>query len=518
LNIVEDHRALLGVSAHVAANVVVAASTLLTPALLVPILGLDGFAFIAFYLHLAVFLLLFDFGLSGLLMRQLAEFCGHDHKGTSIHAVANLGRNVEGLYWAIGLLLGITLFAAAGPIAQHWLKISPPSVDRAAHIVRFMAIAFIFHWPLFLYQNALIGLGRQIEVSILSGTAAIARLAAGYVVASWSVDVGAYFGALAFCNLVIIVIVYIAYHRTLVHIGILLSKSAVSVWEVVRYRGYALPLALIMMLGYLLVSVDRLLAAKILPLNQYAEYSIVCTISQGISLATSAVVGASLPRLVQAFSRLDRRAYQESFFVGQLAVCVVCVPIYVAVAFYPGPLLELVAGHKIESKNLYYALVIHSSGTLAHTLMVLSFAAHQSQQQLLRWLVMTSVLALCALGFAILFRPDWGIVGLAYFWLSICVMQMFIGVAISSRLRYHGLSPVGVGRLLTYFVQIAAGIGSGYLTFVALKEYSSNFLITVSVTAGASFLAVSSFMLVATKMFEFLYPGPVGDKEKGMPG
>lgn len=511
MKIVKDRRALLGVSAHVAANLVIAATTLLTPALLVPILGLDGYAFVAFYLHLAVFLLLFDFGLSGLLMRQLAEFCGHDHKGTSTHVVANLGRSVEGLYWAIGLLLGIGLFAAAGPIAQHWLKVSPASIDRAVNIVRFMAIAFIFHWPFFLYQNALIGLGRQIEASLLSGTAAIARLMVGYLVATWSVDVGAYFGAVAFCNLLIIVIVYIVYHRTLVNIGILLSKSAVSVWEVARYRGYALQLALIMMLGYFLVSVDRLLAAKILPLAQYAEYSIVCTISQGISLATSAVVGASLPRLVQAFSRNDQRAYQERFFVGQLAVCVACVPIYVAVVFYPGPLLELVTRHKVESENLYQVLVVHASGTLAHTLMVLSFAAHQSQQQLLRWLAMTSALALCALGFAILFKPDWGILGLAYFWLSICVMQMLIGAAISARLRYHELSTLGVGRLLTYCVQVAAGIGAGYLTFVILKEYSANFLLTISLTAGVSFLAVSFFMLGATKMFEFLYPGPVGD-------
>jgi len=70
---------------------------------------------------------------------------------------------------------------------------------------------------------------------------------------------------------------------------------------------------------------------------------------------------------------------------------------------------------------------------------------------------------------------------------------------------------VGVRRLLTYCVQVAAGIGAGYLSFVALKEYSSHFLLTISVTAGMSFLAVSFFMLVATKMFEVLYPRPLGD-------
>lgn len=494
-----DRRVWLGVSAHVVANIVVALSALLTPALLVPVLGLDSYAFVAFYLHVSVFLMLFDFGLSGLLLRQLAEVYARDQTVTSINAVANLGLSVEALYWGIGLLLGIVLFAAAGPITQHWLKVSPSSVDRAVNIVRFMAIAFVFHWPLFLYQNALIGLRRQVEASILSGAAALTRLATGYWVATLSGDVQTYFGALAICNLAIIGVAFIAYHRTLIKVGILLSQSAARAWSVTRYRGYALQLGLIMMLGYMLVSVDRLLAARVLPLSQYAEYSIMCTLSQGISLGTSAVVGASLPRLIQAFSIEDRRTYQRRFFTGQLAVCVACVPIYVAVAFFPQALLELVAGHRIQSAYLHLALVIHATGTLAHTLMVLSFAAHQCQLRLSQWLGMTATLVLGALVFAALFNSEWGVVGLAYFWLSVCVLQMLIGIAISSRLRYHELSVAAGGRLLVYVVQVLASIGTGYLAVIAIRENGTNFVVMALVASGASFLVASSLMFLAAR-------------------
>jgi O-antigen/teichoic acid export membrane protein len=402
----------------------------------------------------------------------------------------------------------MVLLVAASFIATRWLNIAPSAANHAASIIRCMALAFFFHWPTTLYQSALMGLGRQVEASVLSGGAAMARLVVGYAMACWVADVEIYFGALAACNLVIVAIARMAYRGVLSRTGISRSASAARDWGMLQYRGYALQLALIMMMGYLLVSVDRMLAAKILPLGQYAEYSIVCSISQGISLATSAVVGASLPRLVQAFTRLDQYAYQETLLVGQLAIGVVCVPVYVAIAFSPEPLLDLVAGHKIGSEDFYRALVIHASGTLAHTLMVLSFAAHQCQKLLLQWLMMAVLLTLGAIVFAVVFKPAWGAIGLSYFWLFVGLMQLVIGIAISFRLRYHEASPVGLGQLLACCLQVTAGVGAGYLTWHAVNGRLSQSIspaaasIQASAAAAlASLVVVLCFMLAARKFF-----------------
>jgi O-antigen/teichoic acid export membrane protein len=494
--------ALSGVLAHISANLVVAVSTLLTPAALAPLLGLESYAFIAFYLHLAVLLLLFDLGLSGLLLRQLAEARARDPLDKSVAAAGLLGKRLERTYWGIGLCLALGLAIAARPIAEHWLNVSPSLAPRAPGILRIMVIAFVLQWPLFLYQNGLMGLGRQIEASVLSACAAVLRLAVCYVAVALTRDVSAYFEVLAACNLIITACAFAVYHRALSAAGLSRPAPALQFRYFVGRQGeYALTLALIMMLGYVLSSIDRLLAAKVLPLGLYAGYAIVCTLSQGISLGTSAVVGACLPRLVQAFSREDRRAYEGQLFLGQLAVCAVCVPIYVVVAFAPGPLYQYLAGQEAASRDIQNALTIHASGTLLHTLMVLLFAAHQSQQRLRGWLLMTCAIAAGALAYALKFRPQWGVVGLAYLWLSICAAQMLIGVSISFALRYHELSVRGTMRILAYAVQALGGIAAGYLAFAAFGKVFANFPLTAVVAAAASFIVTGGFLLVARKVF-----------------
>ena len=186
-------RALIGLSAHLSANVLIAGSTLLTPALLAPVLGLHDYALVAFYLHLSILLLLFDLGLSGLLLRQLAEFVGHRRAGTISTPIGSLARSVEFLYWPIGIVLGVTLFLSAPLVARYWLNVAPSSADDVTKILRVMSLAFVFQWPGFLYQNALLGLGRQVHASVFSGSAAVARLLIGYIAVRSTPDLTNYF-------------------------------------------------------------------------------------------------------------------------------------------------------------------------------------------------------------------------------------------------------------------------------------------------------------------------------------
>ncbi|MEN8215665.1 MAG: hypothetical protein ABFS56_04680 [Pseudomonadota bacterium] len=74
----------------------------------------------------------------------------------------DLVRTLEIIYWAIAILICVTVISLAPFIADYWIKAENLSVDTVQQSVVLLGIAIAFRWPLGFYSGGLIGLQRQV--------------------------------------------------------------------------------------------------------------------------------------------------------------------------------------------------------------------------------------------------------------------------------------------------------------------------------------------------------------------
>jgi len=82
-------------------------------------MGIESFALVGFYVTLQSLLVLFDFGLSTTVNRELARSSSLPGQEQEMR---NITRTLEIVYWSIAVMIGIGILLLSPLIASYWLK------------------------------------------------------------------------------------------------------------------------------------------------------------------------------------------------------------------------------------------------------------------------------------------------------------------------------------------------------------------------------------------------------------
>ena len=99
------------------------------------------------------------------LSRELARMSNFDDTADQMR---NLTRTLEIIFWIIAVLIGLLIIAASPIISQYWFKPKVLSHQEVLFGLCAMGLALALQWPLHLYTGGLIGLQRQVGLSILN--------------------------------------------------------------------------------------------------------------------------------------------------------------------------------------------------------------------------------------------------------------------------------------------------------------------------------------------------------------
>jgi len=414
----------------------------------VRILGPEAFGLLGFLASLQMFLTVLDFGLSTTVNREIAA---DTTPGRSFSR--DLVQTASGVYWAIAVLLGVGLAAAAWPISAQWLQLEQMTPLYAAAAIRVMAIWLALTWPTALYTSVLVGVQRLDIVNVLRVVTVTISQGGGVVVLLLWRDLEVFLFWMAGVALFSVILYAVACRKISPWMSLSLRPSLAVVRRVWRF---SLDVNLITILAILYTQLDRLVIGRVLPLRMLGFYNVAYSLTKGVGTVQSFLNSALLPALSSDFARGQQDTMRARYGKFSQALVYLTVLPGLVLFFYAREVVGLWAGVEAAeaaspaAQILAVGFVLSAAMSAPYTLAVAT--AHTRLPLLVNALGI--VFYVPALWFLV---QQWGLEGAAAAWLGLNVYYVLLLLPMVEA-RILGSQPLHwIGKNLAPF--LAAGLG-----------------------------------------------------------
>lgn len=398
-------------------------------------LGVEAYGLIGFHLTLQGALAFLEMGLSRGCNRELARLSGQG--GAARRDMLDTLRTLEVLYWGVALALGGGLTLAASWIATSWIEaptLAPEIVERA---VTAMAWVIALRWPVGLYNGAIMGMQRHVQMNLARFAASLVA-GGGAVLVLWLVrpDIDVYFRwqlvSAAFWVLLVLALAWRALPGAFMSGRFTLSALR-------RIAGFAAGVGLNALLGTALRQADKLVLSALLPLDLFGYYALTSMLAGTVSLGASAVSNAIFPRFSQQVGAAENEAKISGLYHSACqVVAVLILPFGIGVALFAPEALFVYTGRAdvVEHASMVLALLVLAR--VLHASMIVPYAL-QLAHGWLRLSVAVNVVSVAWLIPAIYALVGiWGMTGAALAWFVVTVGYVLVGQPLMHRRLLRG--------------------------------------------------------------------------------
>jgi len=288
------------IAASLVGTAFVTVLTFIVTPIQIGILSIEAFGILGFIATLQIAFTAFDFGLSATLTRELAA----DDSPGKVDS-SRLVDTALTVYWASALLVGVVLFALAGPIARQWFSAESlgPAVIRGSFQV--VAVYLALRWPVALYTGLLAGFQRLGTINTLKVTMVSLRLVGGIAVLVVWRTLESYLVWTSISALIEVVVYDQVCRRAYPGLG---RRPTIDRDAIRKVWRFSVSMNALAVLAVIIVQLDRLFVSKMLTLEMLGLYNLAYTLAAGISLVIAAVSSAVLPAMAAAFGGSNRAA------------------------------------------------------------------------------------------------------------------------------------------------------------------------------------------------------------------
>lgn len=396
-------------------------------------LGVEAYGLIAINAVVLAWVLVLDFGLSPTLCRELGSL----RAGTGSKAeVGLLLESLEKLILGTSAVLFVLSIFIAPYFSERWLNAStlPPAEIRTAFIL--MMLTAIGRWLSALYRGGVIGMDRQVELNGIVITFAVIRTVLVVPVIMIWPRIEFFF----VWQLLAIVAEAVAM-RTL--LGRSIDIPFVSMrfsWKVLSSRAkLSLSIALSTVIWACITQIDKIALSKILPLTNFAVFSLATLLASGILLLANPIQQAFIPRLTtETFGGGEkvRQMYALATELTSLAV----IPVAAVFICAPEAVLRFWSASAPVTPDALRTMQCYAAGNAFSAIASLAFIVQYAKGDL-------SLHLKGNIGFLILYAPavliggiHLGAIGAAYAWLTMNFLLLFGWVAIVHRKFIAGIN------------------------------------------------------------------------------
>lgn len=406
-------------------------------------LGIDGYALIALLPLLTAMCLVLDGGLALTLNREMARLRtgepAHVREVAAIIVVAHL---------LIGTLAGSALIALLPTLGAQWLQHDGTAAPALHKNLLLMAVTLVLQWPVPLLQNGLIGLGKQAFVNLSLAThATVLNVGAATLIVLHDPATETYLAWASACAVAHAIGLGLAFQRWLPAAPGPLKLRVSLLRQVAAFSGGA---AGIGFAGVLLTHLDRLIASRLLTLEQFGYYSIAATVGRTVYLLIAPVHSAVFPRLTALVSSRDQVALEHAYSLGTQMMCVAVFPLAAVIVWMDSDLALAWLGDPRTAASVAGVAGIIAAGSALNGLMHLPFALQLAHGHTKPALLISMGLLAGALPTAYALFSLLGPIGLAATWLLLNVVYALVGAPLTQAI-------VGRGSVLQWVRNDVAG-------------------------------------------------------------
>lgn len=400
----------------------------------VRLLGMDAYGLIAFNAIALALIFIADAGLSSSFAREAA-------KGQRGQELLDVLISVERVLLAILIVIGATFAFLAPVIADHWLE-SVGALDRSVVIqsLQLMPLAIIPQIAMSLYFGGLMGLERHVTANLLSTAFSVIRSGCVLIPIYFIADVRVFFVWQAIASIVLVLFmratllrhIRAGYEHALASAPRIYGRFSVAALK--KIRNYALGMLGMSIVAGLNTQLDKLVVSKMLPLTEFALYSLVSTLAQIPYILTLPIATALLPRFTNLLetnrnSELTRLYRSSTYYIASIGTIS-----GVALILFVGDVMALwLQGQPIDDVTVSAARLLALGGVLL-TLQLAPFQLSLAHGHNATNVRLGVTMLLVSVPIQIFLTSRYGLLGAAVPWLIMNALAFtYLGATLNSR-------------------------------------------------------------------------------------
>ena len=464
-------------------------------------LGMEAYGLIGFFATMQAVLQIFDMGLVPTINREMAR---HSAKG-GLQDAGNLLHSLAVVYLCMALGIALSIVALTPVIGGHWLhpkNISPRTVE---HAVMLMGLIMACHWPIALYQGALLG-AQRLSVSSWIGMSmsTLGSLGAVAVLAFVSPTIEVFFLWQACVGLVHLAVMRWGAWRVVGR----RQDVRFDIDELKRVWRFSAGMSGVAVSGLVLMQLDKLLLSKLLSLEDFGRYALAGVVAGGLYIILTPTFNVIYPRLSALVVAEDTEKVIAFYRRGTRLLSAVLFPIALAGAVFSRQILTLWTKDPMLASDAAPIVALFLIGTMLNGAMHFPYALQLAFGMTRLPLIINAILMTIMIPMTIFLTLHFGAIGGAGAWALLNCVYLLVGTWLTHRFLLTGLGPkwllwdVGMPLLVSLLVVVGAGS--------AFKSLGCSPLTELFFGAGAATLAFSLIVLSSSELRGCCRDGFVG--------
>jgi O-antigen/teichoic acid export membrane protein len=439
------------------ANSIWSALTLL---LVVPLylkyLGIEAYGLVGFFASMQAVLLVFDMGLAPTINREVARYSANDN----LHGAGKLLHTLAIVYWCVGVLMALSIVGLAPLIAGIWLRPNNIPQETVEHAIKLMGIIMACHWPIALYQGALIGAQRlnvsscvSMTMSTLGSFGAVAML----VFVSPTIEV-------FFMWQACVVLAHVAAMRCAAWRVVGKAKNVrFDIDELRRIWRFSAGMSGVAVSALILMQLDKVLLSRILNLEDFGRYALAGVVASGLYIILTPTFNVVYPRLSALVTIEDTDGLIDMYRTGSRLLSAVLFPIATTAAFYSEQILIVWTDNLALASSSAPIVTLFLIGTALNGAMHFPYALQLASGMTRLPFIINTILVIIMIPMTIFLALNFGVIGGAAAWAIMNSIYLLVGTWLTHRSLLKGLGPTwllwDVGMPLLLSLIVVAGLG-----------------------------------------------------------
>jgi O-antigen/teichoic acid export membrane protein len=405
--------------------------------LYVKVLGVESYGLIGIYVTAQALVSVLDFGMGTALGRDLARYHEEPEKAGYLRGLA---RTLEVLYWCVALAIVLAGAVLSHWLADHWIGSSGLTSDAMATTLALMAWSLAFQWPFSLYSAGMNGLQRQFLLNkIVTGWATFRWGGAAAVLLFVSPTIHAFFVWQIVAGLLQSTTTAWIFWRQLP------ATNSPAGFQPALLRGvgrFASGVAGAAILGMVLTQLDKIMLSKLLPLKQFAYYSLAASVATALYLTVSPVITAVLPKLSALATRPDSSELYVTFHKTGMLVAALLFPVAWTLILFAEDIVLVWMGNADVARHSSLLVSLIAFGTMLNALVHAPHALLLAYGNSRFWFVVNLISMLLMVPAIFILTTRFGAVGAPVAWIALNLGYLFLAVPMmpiprQERLRWY---------------------------------------------------------------------------------
>lgn len=408
--------------------------------LLVPVyvnyMGAEAYGLVGFYAMMQAWFMMLDMGLTPTMARETARFQGGAIDALSLR---RLLRALEGIFIGVAFLGAAAMILGSDFIATSWLKVQQLPQEEVRNAIMLMAAIVALRWVCGLYRGAINGFEQMMWLNGFNIVIATIRFA---LIIPFLTYMGAtptdFFGYQLVVAMLEVAILVTQAYRLMPKVD---TCKAIP-WEWQPLRGvlkFSLTIAFTGAVWVLVTQTDKLILSGLIPLTDYAYFTLAVLVASGIMVISGPISGALLPRMTKLSAEGDEVGLIRLYRNATQLVAVIAIPAALVLAFFAEQLLWAWTGNIDIAREAAPVLTLYALGNgilaLAAFPYYLQFAKGDLELHLIGNLLFVAVF----IPLLIWATEKFGMIGAGYAWIIANLLPFIVWLPIVHRRFVKGL-------------------------------------------------------------------------------